>query len=80
MNHCARCEKPIGDREVHIFWGGEERRKSLETQMGSTVSLCDFPLPRVDKPILCVCTRYMFDFDVPCPFCGRTYDDAKNAS
>lgn len=80
MKTCARCENPIEDREVHIFWGGEERRKKLETDIGSKVSLCDFPIDRVDKPILCTCGRYMFDFDIPCPLCGKTYQEAKGGS
>ena len=75
--NCTRCEKVIGNQEVHIFWGGEERRKTLEAQIGSKVSLCDFPMPRVETPILCTCGRYMFDFDVPCPLCGKTYLEAQ---
>lgn len=39
---CVRCGK-TGDLGIHIFRGGENRRKMLELVMKQKVTLCDVP-------------------------------------
>ena len=77
--NCIRCRVDVKET-VHIFWGGEERRRELEKGLDRPVSLCKNPVLKIQKPVLCSCGRYYFDFDIPCPICGITYAELEKSN
>ena len=69
--NCVRCGMDVGGT-IHLFWGDEKRCRDVEMAFGQPGSLCKNPVGKVE-PRLCSCGRYLFDFDIPCPLCGKTY-------
>ena len=70
---CLRCNKEIGKGEVHIFYGGRERKETVEMALNVKVSLCGKPLVPIE-PVLCEeCRQFLFEYEdqISCPLCGR---------
>lgn len=42
---CRRCGRETEPNEIHLFRGGEERRRAVEEGFKTKVTLCTNPLP-----------------------------------